>query len=137
MPPKTNPATRTQALSTLLVLLQDLNFDELTTNESASERSARKRVVSAFINQELGKLESRIEAAEAAQNRTPSSVLNQYLDDLRRKLQVLLDHKAELIEKDAADIGLLTSSEEYLVELEVRLNQQEHFSPITPQISHG
>lgn len=42
VPPKTNPATRTQALSTLLVLLQDLNFDELTTNESASERSARK-----------------------------------------------------------------------------------------------
>lgn len=125
VPPKTNPATRTQALSTLLVLLQDLNFDELTTNESASERSARKRAVSAFINQELGKLESRIEAAEAAQNRTPSSVVNQYLDDLRRKLQALLDQRTELLEKDAADIGLLTSSEEHLVELEVRLHQQE------------
>lgn len=125
VPPKTNHTTRTQALSSLLVLAQDLNFDELTTNESASERSARKRAVSAFIHHELGKLDERIKAAEERQSQPPSSVVDRYLDELNTQLRDLFAQRSALVEQDAFMLKQLTELEEYLLDLEVRIHQQE------------
>lgn len=126
LPRKTTVMSLTAALSSLLVLTQDTNFDDVDQSESAAERSQRKKIIERFVYSQLDAIQPRIAELEKAeeearkQGRTPED----YLSELQRALEQLEKKREEVLSRDADVLDTITSARQEARQYEVAIRQR-------------
>lgn len=126
LPKSSNPQTRTQNLSALLVLAQDENFDEATSRESDSDRRVRRRAVERYIYQQLDIVQARKAELERAEQQAAAegATIEAYLAGLREQLEDLQHQREHILAEDGELITTISSQMQELEGLEVAIEQR-------------
>ncbi|QOR45980.1 AAA family ATPase [Trueperella pecoris] len=126
MPRNLSVFSKTAALSTLLVLIQDANLDEFEDHETSAQRSARRRAVERFIYSKLDQLETRIQQAQQIleQAAQQGHTLDAFAAKLRSDLNEIMSARERVLAKDALVTQQLNEVDQQLPELEVRAAQR-------------
>lgn len=118
--------SKTAALSTLLVLIQDANLDELEDRETSAQRSARRRAVEHFIYGKLDQLETRIQQAQhiLEQAAQQGHTLEAFATKLRSELDEIMSVRERILADDALITQQFNAVNQQLPELEVLAAQR-------------
>lgn len=126
MPRNLSLFSKTAALSTLLILIQDANLDEFVDYETSAQRSARRRAVERFIYGKLDQLETRIQQAQQIleQATQQGHTLEAFAAKLRSYLNEIMSARERVLAEDALVMQQLNEVDEQLPELEVLAAQR-------------
>lgn len=126
MPRNLSVFSKTAALSTLLVLIQDANLDEFEDHETSAQRSARRRAVERFIYSKLDQLEARIQQAQQLleQAAQQGHTLDAFAVKLRSDLDKIMSARERILTEDASITQQLNEVTQQLPELEVLAAQR-------------
>lgn len=118
--------SKTAALSTLLVLIQDTNLDEFEDHETSAQRSARRRAVERFIYSKLDQLEASIQQAQQIleQAAQQGHTLEAFAAKLRSDLNEIMSARERILAEDASVTQHLNEVDQQLPELEVLAAQR-------------
>ena len=126
LPRNVSDFSKTAALSTLLVLIQDANLDELEDHETSAQRSARRRAVERFIYGKLDQLETRIQQAQhiLEQAAQQGHTIETFAAKLRSDLNEIMSARERILSDDALVTQQLNEINQQLPELEVLATQR-------------
>lgn len=127
LPKSASGMTFTQNLSALLVLAQDETFDSVGRQESASERSMRRKAVERFVYGQLDAIQPRMKELKRIEQDAvrAGKTMEGYVESLREQLEQLERQRGAIIAEDARMVERLIALNAEMERLEMLIGQRE------------